>query len=81
MLRSFHYAAYAGLLTQVDTGASAPSETLTAFEPWAHLWYIWVSAAFVQTYLMSMGSAALLPPTREERQGLLGCLLTGKGGL
>ena len=78
MLRSFHYAAYAGLLTQVDTGASAPSETLTAFEPWAHLWYVWVSAAFVQTYLTYVGPAALLPPTREECQALLDAYLLEK---
>jgi maltose alpha-D-glucosyltransferase/alpha-amylase len=71
MLRSFHYAAYAGLFNQADTGASAPSEALPAFEPWAQLWYVWVSAAFVHTYLAYAGPTSVLPQTQDERQALL----------
>jgi maltooligosyltrehalose trehalohydrolase len=78
MLRSFHYAAYAGLLNQVNQGASSPSEALTALEPWAQAWYVWVSAGFLQTYLAYAGAASVLPPTREERQVLLDAYLLEK---
>ena len=78
MLRSFHYAAYNGLFKQGDKGAPSPSEALTAFAPWAQVWYCWVSAAFLHTYLAYTGSASLLPPTREERQVLLDAYLLEK---
>jgi maltose alpha-D-glucosyltransferase/alpha-amylase len=78
MLRSFHYAAYAGLFNQVDTGTSSPSEALPACEPWAQWWYVWVSAAFLHTYLAYAGPAAVLPPTRDERQTLLDAYLLEK---
>ena len=71
MLRSFHYAAYAGLFNQADKVVSSPSEALTALEPWAQAWYLWVSAGFLQTYLEYTRPASFLPPSREERQVLL----------
>ena len=71
MLRSFHYAAYAGLYNQVTPGVSSPSEARTVLEPWAQLWYVWVSAAFVQAYLAYAEPASLLPPTRDACQALL----------
>jgi trehalose synthase-fused probable maltokinase len=78
MLRSFHYAAYAGLFTQGDTGAPAPAEARTALEPWAQVWYCWVAAAFLHTYLAYTGTASVLPPTRDECQGLLDAYLLEK---
>ncbi|MGE3541374.1 MAG: putative maltokinase [Candidatus Tectimicrobiota bacterium] len=78
MLRSFHYAAYAGLLNQAKQGVSAPSEARTVFEPWAQLWYVWVSTAFLQAYLADAGAAGVLPPTRDERQVLLDAYLLEK---
>jgi maltooligosyltrehalose trehalohydrolase len=78
MLRSFHYAAYAGLFNQDNQGMSAPSEAPTAFEPWAQMWYVWVSAAFLQTYLAYAGAVSVLPPTREECQALLNAYLLEK---
>jgi trehalose synthase-fused probable maltokinase len=78
MLRSFHYAAYAGLFTQGDTGAPAPAEARTALEPWAQVWYRWVAAAFLHTYLAAAGTTSVLPPTRDERQGLLDAYLLEK---
>jgi maltose alpha-D-glucosyltransferase/alpha-amylase len=76
MLRSFHYAAYAGLFNQADK--LAPSEALTPLESWAQVWYRWVSAEFLHTYLASVGPASLLPPTRDERQVLLDAYLLEK---
>jgi maltose alpha-D-glucosyltransferase/alpha-amylase len=78
MLRSFHYAAHNGLFNQGDKVASSPSEALTAFAPWAQVWYLWVSAEFLHTYLAYTGPASLLPPTREERQVLLDAYLLEK---
>jgi trehalose synthase-fused probable maltokinase len=78
MLRSFHYAAYAGLFRQVDKAASSPSEALIAFEPWAQVWYRWVSAGFLHAYFAHAGPASVLPPTRDERQVLLDAYLLEK---
>ena len=78
MLRSFHYAAYTGLFNQIHQGTPSPSEALTAFEPWAQVWYLWVSAAFLHTYLAYAGPASLLPPSQEERQVLLDAYLLEK---
>jgi len=77
MLRSFHYAAYAGLFNQ-NKAAFSSSEARTVLEPWAQVWYLWVSAAFVQTYLAYAGAASLLPPTRDECQMLLNAYLLEK---
>jgi maltose alpha-D-glucosyltransferase/alpha-amylase len=78
MLRSFHYAAYAGLFNQGNQGVSSPSEALTVFEPWAQLWYGWVSAAFVQAYLAYVAPASVVPPTRDACQVLLEAYLLEK---
>jgi maltose alpha-D-glucosyltransferase/alpha-amylase len=78
MLRSFHYAAYAGLFHQGNQGVSSPAEAPTAFEPWAQMWYTWVSTVFLQAYLVDAGAASVLPPTRDECQGLLAAYLLEK---
>ena len=78
MLRSFHYAAYAGLYNQGHQDVAAPAEAPTAFDPWAQLWYVWVSAVFVRAYLADAGAASLLPATRDERQRLLEAYLLEK---
>ena len=77
MLRSFHYAAYAGLFNQ-DKAAFSSSEARTALEDWTQVWYLWVSSAFVQTYLAYAAPASLLPPTRDECQVLLDAYLLEK---
>jgi trehalose synthase-fused probable maltokinase len=78
MLRSFHYAAYAGLFNQAHHVTHSPSEALTALESWAQRWYLWVSTEFLHAYLAHVGPASLLPPTRDERQGLLDAYLLEK---
>ena len=42
------------------------------------MWYAWVSAGFLHTYLDSVGPASLLPPTRDECQALLDAYLLEK---
>ena len=79
MLRSFHYAAYAALFEQEASGvyASHP-ESLTVLEPWARVWYLWVSAVFLKTYLEVASKAPFLPRTREELQVMLDAYLLEK---
>jgi maltose alpha-D-glucosyltransferase / alpha-amylase len=42
------------------------------------VWYLWVSAEFLQTYLAYAGPASLVPPSQEERQVLLDAYLLEK---
>jgi maltose alpha-D-glucosyltransferase/alpha-amylase len=57
MLRSFSYAATAGLLAfERRQPGSVP-----AFEPWALLWERWISAAFLGAYRRMLAESPLLP--------------------
>jgi maltose alpha-D-glucosyltransferase/alpha-amylase len=40
-------------------------------EQWAQLWYSWVSAAFLNSYLATASKGSFLPQTRAELQVLL----------
>ena len=75
MLRSFHYAVYTTLLEQA---ADIRPEDLAAFDPWARVWYLWVSAVFLKAYCAVAGQGAFLPQTREECQVLLDAYLLEK---
>jgi maltose alpha-D-glucosyltransferase/alpha-amylase len=67
MLRSFHYAAYAGVRDLIARGASPGDEQgRLALRPWAEAWASWVSAAFLTSYLDGMASPGLLPTPREQ---------------
>jgi maltose alpha-D-glucosyltransferase/alpha-amylase len=77
MLRSFHYAAYSALLNQEASGAVRP-EDIPALEPWARLWYLWVSAAFLKAYLAQAAQVPFLPQEREELQVMLDASLLEK---
>ena len=67
MIRSFHYAAHSPL---AEHGA------LPA--PWAHFWYSWISATFLQAYLATMAAESILPRTRSELELLLDTFLLEK---
>src|SRR5262249_2829483 len=56
MLRSYHYAAYAGLFAFTQ---SHP-EDFGRLEPWAELWFQWVSAAFLREYRAVAAEAVFL---------------------
>jgi maltose alpha-D-glucosyltransferase/alpha-amylase len=59
MLRSYSYAAYAGLFAHTV----AHPDDFERLERWAHLWQTWSSVTFLRAYLAAAGGAAFLPPT------------------
>jgi maltose alpha-D-glucosyltransferase/alpha-amylase len=74
MLRSFSYAAYAGLFTHA---ASRPA-AFAQLEPAAHLWQTWVSAAFLRGYFETAGNATFLPADLVQRDALLRLFMLDK---
>jgi maltose alpha-D-glucosyltransferase / alpha-amylase len=71
MLRSFHFATHKAL----HKGHLRP-EDIPVLEPWARLWYVWASVAFLKAYLAAAGAASFLPKSREELEILLDLSLT-----
>jgi len=67
MLRSFSYAAYAGLFMAT---VHHPDD-FDRLEPWARLWEFWCSAAFLRAYLDVARGASFLPAGRAELEALL----------
>src|SRR5712692_6915545 len=70
MVRSFHYAAYTALLGRAGGGMVRP-ENLSALEPWARFWFLWVSVAYLKAYLEVAMQESFLPKSREEQMILL----------
>ncbi|GIW81872.1 MAG: trehalose synthase [Gemmatales bacterium] len=75
MVRSFHYAAYSGLIG--DLGIIR-SEDIANVEPWARFWYEWVSAAFLKSYLEHAGKGGFLPANKNELRLLFDAFLMEK---
>ena len=76
MIRSFHYAAYTALFGQ--TGGAMPVQNPAFLEPWALFWYLWVSAAFLGSYLEVASPGGFLPQSGEDLRTLLDVLLLEK---
>ena len=74
MLRSFDYAAYAGLFAFTQ---DRPDD-FGRLEPWAELWRQWTSAAFLRAYRRAAGGAPFLPAGREAFAALLDLFLLDK---
>jgi maltose alpha-D-glucosyltransferase/alpha-amylase len=74
MIRSFHYAAYTALAREAEARSENPAE----FEPWVLYWYLWVSAAFLRSYVESSEGAPFMPRSREELQVLFDVFLLQK---
>jgi maltose alpha-D-glucosyltransferase/alpha-amylase len=77
MLRSFHYAAYATLFSQLHHGV-AVGEDVPLLETAANLWYLWVSADFLRVYLAVAAPGGYLPKGREELQVLIDVFMLQK---
>jgi maltose alpha-D-glucosyltransferase / alpha-amylase len=77
MLRSFHYAAFTGL-NRHRTNESGGAEEAVLLEGWGRAWHLWVSAAFLKSYLRVAGSSAFLPQAEDELELLLKAFLLEK---
>jgi maltose alpha-D-glucosyltransferase/alpha-amylase len=74
MLRSFSYAAYAGLINYT---ARHP-EDIERLEPWARLWECSAAAQFLRAYRETTGHAEFLPDDRVDFRELLDIFLIDK---
>jgi trehalose synthase-fused probable maltokinase len=71
MLRSFHYAAFAPLLTSAGEKPIAAPADVARLSLWAETWNAWVAERFLSSYFATAGTAAYLPASREEARNLL----------
>ena len=67
MLRSIEYAVSSSMLIFMSTH----NKTLEQLEPWAQIWRIWTSAAFLEGYQRTVAPAGLLPADRDATRQLL----------
>jgi maltose alpha-D-glucosyltransferase/alpha-amylase len=74
MLRSFHYAAYAGLFAFTQ---GRPGD-FGRLERWADLWHRRTSAVFLRAYGETVKGAGFLPARPEEFAALLEAFLLAK---
>jgi maltose alpha-D-glucosyltransferase/alpha-amylase len=67
MVRSFGYAAYAGLF-----GATASRRfEFERMEPWARIWETWITGAFLRGYFAAAGNSLFIPALPSQRDALL----------
>jgi maltose alpha-D-glucosyltransferase/alpha-amylase len=76
MIRSFHYAAYFAL--HGEASSIIRPEDLPTLEEWARSWYLWVSAAFLKSYLEMVADSPILPRSREGVRVILDAYLLDK---
>jgi maltose alpha-D-glucosyltransferase/alpha-amylase len=74
MIRSFSYAAYAGLFAYVSTRSAAVGE----MEPWARIWQTSASAAFLKGYFGTVDGALFIPAEPSQRDLLLQLFMLDK---
>jgi maltose alpha-D-glucosyltransferase/alpha-amylase len=77
MLRSFHYAAYARLFEELETGLTSAGAR-PALESWALHWERWTSAIFLKAYLDRAWGSSFVPPSREDLSMLIDVYLLEK---
>jgi maltose alpha-D-glucosyltransferase/alpha-amylase len=74
MLRSFNYAAYAGLFAFTQ---NRPGE-YDRLEPWAEVWQQWSGAAFLKAYQATVAGAPFLPSQPAQLHALLNGFMLAK---
>ncbi len=67
MIRSFGYAAYAGLFAF----ASSRRSEFPRLEAWARVWHLGASAAFLRAYFALVEESLFVPRIEKDRDGLL----------
>ena len=70
MLRSFHYAANAAMLTQ-QLGGLIREEDMEHLEPWVRYWYVWVASSYLKGYLETASGSDVVPANPEDLHLLL----------
>jgi maltose alpha-D-glucosyltransferase / alpha-amylase len=74
MLRSFSYAAFAGLLSFT----TRRPEEYGGLEPWAAFWERWIAVAFLRAYRQTAAEAGFLPADGAHLRTLLEAFLLDK---
>ncbi|MGH9255594.1 MAG: maltose alpha-D-glucosyltransferase [Vicinamibacterales bacterium] len=74
MLRSFSYAALAGL----GAATLTRPEDVERLAPWAHMWETWVGSVYLQAYLAATRHAPFLPGRHEDLEALLFAFMLDK---
>jgi maltose alpha-D-glucosyltransferase/alpha-amylase len=74
MIRSFSYAAYAGLFAFTKD----QPEAYERLEPWALIWQTWAAASFLGAYRAAAGDAPFLPADPLRFESLLQLFLLDK---
>ncbi|MBN2187757.1 MAG: maltose alpha-D-glucosyltransferase [Dehalococcoidia bacterium] len=77
MIRSLHYAAHSALLRQAPQ-AQRPEDDWPLLQHWAQYWYVWVSVAFLASYLDVISPVGLLPEDPEHLRILLDAYILEK---
>jgi maltose alpha-D-glucosyltransferase / alpha-amylase len=77
ILRSFHYAAYATLQDELNSGLVRPEDAAN-LDRWARFWTLWASTFYLKGYLEVAGGTNILPPDRADLQVLLDAFLLEK---
>jgi len=77
IIRSFHYAAHSAPLRQAPL-SPRPEDDLPILQHWAQYWYVWVSAAFLTSYLDIITQVGLVPEDQEQVKVLLDAYILDK---
>ncbi len=77
MIRSFHYASYAGLLKFLERGMP-PDAQLEVLLRWSRFWARWVSARYYSAYLEGMQGSAILPSDAKDLKMMMDVFLLRK---
>ena len=77
MLRSFHYAAFASLMTAASDSVRSDSR-LRGMQSWAEAWYRWTSERFLAEYFQTSRGAPFLPASAAQANNLLEAFLIEK---
>lgn len=74
MIRSYHYAAYSGLLLHDNYR----EEDLKTLLPWAEFWFHHISGFFMHAYLTKVKGSAFIPKEEEDLEVMLRTFLLEK---
>ncbi|HTV63587.1 MAG TPA: maltose alpha-D-glucosyltransferase [Verrucomicrobiae bacterium] len=77
MIESFHYAAYAGLLKQIERGNLSPEQSQQTIS-WTRFWARWVGAIYFNAYRHAAAGARFLPADETSFQVLTDAFLLRK---